>query len=56
MKPPCPMGVPKLNEDGEVVVAVTFPTEYGECTQRRLVPGDVLDAVLNQLDEEGTSA
>lgn len=50
-----PMDEPRVDDNGELVVSVEFPTYYGECTVRRRVEASVLDAILNQLEEEGVS-
>jgi hypothetical protein len=47
------MDEPRVDDNGELIVTVEFPTFYGECTVRRRVEASTLDAILNQLDEEG---
>jgi hypothetical protein len=52
--------IPKINDDplfdsnGEVVVTFRYPTDYGQCSFQRRIDSETFDAVVNQLDDEGT--
>ena len=53
MSAPQPMDELRVDDSGELVVTVEFPTHYGECTVRRRIEASTLDSILNQLTEEG---